>query len=93
LTAICNGHIIKARSDEEGREMTRGTIKRLDLVGGYGFIQTTGQERDLFFHRSHLIGVDFNSLEMGKEVEFEIGLGRGNRTQALKVRLAQPKTE
>ena len=71
--------------------MAKGTIRRIG-DGGFGFITTEGGE-DLFFHRSELQGVDFNSLREGQEVEFEVGRGRSGRPQAVKVRLAQPQGE
>ena len=72
--------------------MAKGTIKRLITDRGFGFIQIE-QGEDLFFHRSELQGVDFDSLREGQEVEFEVGRGRSGRPQAVKVRLAQAKAE
>jgi len=71
--------------------MLKGTIRRL-MDRGYGFIKTE-QEEDLFFHRNDIEGVEFSSLSEGQEVEFEKGQGRDGRPQAVKVRLAQPKSE
>jgi CspA family cold shock protein len=72
--------------------MPKGTIRRL-LGPGYGFIKTE-EGKDLFFHRSQLQGVDFNSLSEKQAVEFEIGKGRdGLRPQAVNVRLAEPEGE
>jgi len=71
--------------------MAKGTIRRL-MDRGFGFIKTE-QEEDLFFHRNDLEGVEFNSLSEGQEVEFEKGQGRDDRPQAVKVRLAQPKSK
>ena len=71
--------------------MAKGTIRRL-MDRGFGFIKTE-QEEDLFFHRNDLEGVEFNSLNEGQEVEFEKGQGRDGRSQAVKVRLAQPEGE
>ena len=72
--------------------MPKGTIRRL-LGPSYGFIKTE-EGKDLFFHRSQLQGVDFNSLSEEQAVEFEIGKGRdGRRPQAVKVRLAEPEGE
>ncbi len=68
--------------------MPKGTIKRL-MDRGFGFIETTEQEGDLFFHRNELEGVEFNSLSEGQEVEFEKGQGRDGRPQANKVRLTE----
>ena len=67
--------------------MPKGTIGRLITERGFGFIKT-GQEKDLFFHRSELQGVDYDSLREGQEVEFEVGQDRNGRSQAVRVRLA-----
>ena len=72
--------------------MPKGTIKGLVTDRGYGFIQTA-EERDLFFHRSELQDVDYYSLREGQQVEYEVSQGRDGRSQAVKVRLAQPKGE
>ena len=48
-----------------------GTIKRL-ADKGFGFITAEGQEKDIFFHFSALVNVDFNSLQEGDTVEFEV---------------------
>lgn len=71
--------------------MAKGTIRRIVIGRSYGFIQTT-DGKDLFFHRSDLQGVDYDSLKEGQAVEFEIGKDREGRPRAVKVRLAQPKT-
>ncbi len=71
--------------------MAKGTIRRL-MDRGYGFIKTE-QEEEVFFHRTELQDVQFADLREGQEVEFEIGRGRDGRQQAVKVRLAQPKSE
>jgi len=60
---------------------------------GFGFIKTEEQEEDLFFHRNELQDVEFADLREGQEVEFEMSLGSDGRQQAVKVRLAQPKSE
>ena len=65
--------------------MAKGTIKRL-MDRGFGFIKTD-DGTDIFFHRSELDGVEFNSLHEGQEVEFEKGKGRDNRSAAVKVKL------
>jgi CspA family cold shock protein len=72
--------------------MANGTIRRLITDRGFGFIQRAEGE-DLFFHRSELQGVQSAMLREGQKVEFEMGQGRDGRPQAVKVRLAQPKTE
>ena len=72
--------------------MSKGTIKRL-MDRGFGFIKTEEQEEDLFFHRSELQDVQFADLREGQEVEFEMSRGRDGRQQAVKVRLARPKSE
>ncbi len=72
--------------------MANGTVRRLITERGFGFIQTV-EGKDLFFHRSELQNVDYDSLREGQQVEFEVAQGRDGRPQAVKVRLAQPKTE
>ncbi len=72
--------------------MAKGTIRRLITDRGFGFIKTE-EDTDLFFHRNELQEADFESLTEGQEVEFEIGQGRNDRPQAVKVKLAQPKDE
>jgi len=68
--------------------MAKGTIKRLILDRGFGFIQTA-EDEDLFFHRNELQDVQFATLREGQEVEFEMGQGRDGRQQAVRVRLAK----
>ena len=77
---------------EGGISMPKGTIRRLITDRGFGFIQTA-EGKDLFFHRSELEGVDYSSLREGQEVEYEVGKERNGRSEAVKVRLIQPKTE
>lgn len=51
--------------------MTTGKIKKLIRDRGFGFIaRSDGGE--LFFHRSGLQGVDFDSLREGQKVRFDI---------------------
>ena len=69
--------------------MAKGTIIRLIIDRGFGFIKTE-EGTDLFFHRNELQEVDYDSLAEGQQVEFEIEQGRKGRPQAVKVRPAQP---
>jgi CspA family cold shock protein len=52
--------------------MTTGKIARL-TDRGFGFIAIEGEDKDLFFHSNELQGVEFNDLNEGDSVEFEIG--------------------
>ena len=65
----------------------QGTIKRVIRDRGFGFIKSTeGQE--VFFHRSGLQEINFDSLKEGESVEFEVEKGeKGDR--AINVRPAQ----
>ena len=51
--------------------MAKGTIKRL-TDRGFGFIAQEGSDKDLFFHSSELVGVEFNDLKEGDKVQFEV---------------------
>ena len=65
--------------------MGKGTIRRLMRERGYGFI-TTEDGKDIFFHRTALRGLRFDSLKEGQSVEFEVETGpKGPR--AVEVRL------
>lgn len=48
----------------------QGTIKTL-TDKGFGFITVDGEQKDLFFHNSALVGVTFNELQVGDKVSFE----------------------
>lgn len=48
-----------------------GTIKKL-TDKGFGFISPEGQEKDVFFHSKSLVGVQFNELNEGDQVSFEV---------------------
>ena len=50
--------------------MPQGTIKRL-TDRGFGFIE--GERGDIFFHHSALEGIDFETLSVGQQVEYEEG--------------------
>ena len=55
--------------------MTTGKIATLVSDKGFGFISREGEEKDLFFHRNALEGVDFESLQQDDEVTFEVEEG------------------
>ena len=54
--------------------METGKIARL-TDRGFGFITREGEEKDLFFHLNELIDVDFDDLQEGDEVTFEVADG------------------
>lgn len=62
----------------------QGVIKRVIRDRGFGFIRTSdGQE--VFFHRSGLQQLNFDSLREGETVEFEIQQGdKGPRATAVR---------
>jgi CspA family cold shock protein len=62
----------------------QGTIKRIIHDRGFGFIRPT-EGREIFFHRSSLQGVEFDSLKEGDTVEFEVENGpKGPRAVAVR---------
>ena len=74
----------------------QGTIDRLALEGGFGFI-TAENGQEFFFHRSALQATDFEELASGVEVVFEAGHEthgdeQGERPRAVNVRLAPNAT-
>jgi len=54
--------------------MAKGTMARLMRDRGYGFI-TTEDGKDIFFYRTGLRDLRFDSLEEGQSVEFEVETG------------------
>jgi CspA family cold shock protein len=65
----------------------KGTVKKLIRDRGFGFI-TAEDGTEVFFHRSDLVSADFDTMEEGAAVEFEMGTGaKGPR--ALKVKVGE----
>ncbi len=64
-----------------------GTIKV--LKEGYGFITSEENEGDVFFHANNLEWVEFDSLEQGNTVSFEIWEGRNGKSQAVDIKLVE----
>ena len=52
----------------------KGKIKRLIRERGFGFISAEDGD-EVFFHRSALAGEDFDTLEEGASVEFDLEKG------------------
>jgi len=62
----------------------QGTVKRVVRDRGFGFI-SSGEGREIFFHRSSLQDLNFDSLKEGDKVEFEVEDGpTGPRAVAVK---------
>ena len=49
-----------------------GTIKTILADKKFGFITVEGREKDLFFHKEKVVGVEFDDLKVGDVVSFEI---------------------
>lgn len=60
----------------------KGVIKV--LKEGFGFLKVEGRD-DVFFHANNLEGADFDSLEEGMVLEFDMGEGRNGKEQAVNV--------
>jgi len=70
--------------------MASGKIKTLVQARGFGFIKADGAE-EMFFHRSALSGLEFESLVEGQSVEFDVSPDPRNasRQQATNVRAGE----
>ncbi|MBI4321755.1 MAG: cold shock domain-containing protein [Chloroflexi bacterium] len=65
-----------------------GTIKRLIRERGFGFIRPEGKISDLFFHRTSLQEANFDSLNEGDRVQFDVQRDeRRNQNHAVNIRL------
>ena len=58
--------------------MSTGTIKRIVRSRGFGFIEDN-QGHEYFFHRSSLQSGNFDDLNEGENVEFDIEREAGGR--------------
>jgi len=63
----------------------KGKIKKLIRERGFGFI-TAENGKEVFFHRSALAEEDFDALEEGTSVEFDLEAGP-KRLRAKSVRI------
>jgi CspA family cold shock protein len=62
-----------------------GKIKRIIRERGFGFISAE-DGREIFFHRSALEGENFDALEEGNSVEFDVEKGpKGPRAVNVKM--------
>ncbi len=52
--------------------MEKGTIARLVKDKGFGFIAREGEDKDVFFHSNELVNAEFDSLEEGDALTFEV---------------------
>ena len=71
--------------------MLRGVVDRVMPEGGFGFVIGPNGE-EYFFHRSALVGVEYEELAEGVPVEFNVGEDPGDtpdeHLRAVNVRLA-----
>jgi cold shock protein len=64
--------------------MPQGTIKKLIIDKGFGFIQ--GERGELFFHHSALDGTTIEELREGQKVDYTEGRGpKGPRAENVKL--------
>jgi cold shock protein len=67
------------------QQVATGTVKFFNSEKGYGFISREGGD-DVFVHYSAIEGSGYRTLEVGQQVEFEIGPGRkGDQAQNVRV--------
>ncbi len=62
-----------------------GKVKRFNKIKGFGFIETTECEQDVFFYYDSLVMEGFKTIDEGAEVEFDLVEGeRGPAAQNIK---------
>lgn len=60
--------------------MPEGKVKKIIADKGFGFIE--GENGDIFFHHSALVGVAIESLREGESVKYDVGRGpKGPRAE------------
>lgn len=66
--------------------MQEGVIKM--LKNGFGFIKT--ENGDIFFHANNLAdGIEYDDLEEGMTLSFELGEGRDGKEQAVNISVVE----
>ena len=55
--------------------MQTGTVKRFDVMRGYGFIKPDSGGREIYVHRSEINAFGIKILNEGERVTFEIRAG------------------
>ncbi len=65
--------------------MATGTVKFFNTEKGYGFISPSEGGDDVFVHHSNIMSQGFKTLDVGQQVEFDVGAGRKG-PEALNVR-------
>ena len=68
--------------------MASGRVKWFDTKKGFGFIEATELERDVFVHHSGIAGDGYHHLKEGDQVEFDIE-ETDKGPQAVNVRLTE----
>lgn len=64
--------------------MPEGTIKKLVIDKGFGFI--AGEKADLFFHHTAVQNAKFDMLREGQRVQYEEGVGpKGPRATSVRI--------
>jgi CspA family cold shock protein len=61
--------LFRRESPAPGLPPVRGTVKRIVRDRGFGFIRGA-DGKEIFFHRSALVGTDLRSLSEGQTVEY-----------------------
>jgi CspA family cold shock protein len=62
---------VRSIATRRRRRMHTGRIKKIIRDRGFGFISDT-DGREVFFHQSSIVGMDFASLREDQPVEFEV---------------------
>ncbi len=71
---------------EHPHQQAHGIIKEIFPGEGYGFIQSTDDGREIYFHRNSVIEDDFDELEVGNGVRFMVQTGeKGPQASTVKV--------
>ncbi|MBD3168066.1 MAG: cold-shock protein [candidate division Zixibacteria bacterium] len=55
--------------------MPKGIVKWFNDRKGFGFIEGSGENKDIFVHYSKIEGNGFKTLTKGQEVEFDLADG------------------
>ena len=68
--------------------MQKGSVKWFNPTKGYGFIQPSDGQKDVFVHISAVEAAGLSNLNEGQTVEYELVTGRNCKASAENLKVA-----
>lgn len=72
---------------EASNQVFYGTVIWFSGKSGYGFVQQTNGQPDIFVHYSDIACEGFKTLQKDQKVSYEIGLNKHGKPKAVNVKI------